>query len=88
MISPARLIRRESGVSAGPTFGTHPSTWTSRQPAHHGATPVQRWFGYLTDQLIKRGRPHNPSRLERDVRARSGDWNNNPRLVVWTKTAD
>ena len=30
---------------------------------------VERWFGYLTDQLIRRGDHHSAQALETDIRA-------------------
>ena len=45
---------------------------------------VERWFGYLTDQLIRRGVHKNVQALEKDIRA----WNENPRPFAWTKTAE
>jgi transposase len=49
---------------------------------------VERWFGYLTDQLIRRGVHKNIEALEKDVRAWISQWNQNPKPFVWTKTAD
>src|SRR6266487_2592554 len=49
---------------------------------------VERWFGYLTDQLIRRGVHKSVQALEKDVRAWIQTWNQNPRPFVWTKTAE
>jgi transposase len=71
--------------------------WLARHPRFHlHFTPtgsswinqVERWFGYLTDQLIRRGIHNSVQALERDVRAWIKDWNNNPRPFLWTKTAE
>jgi transposase len=49
---------------------------------------VVRWFGYLTDQLIRRGVHRSVHALEADIRAWITDWNHNPKPFVWTKTAE
>lgn len=49
---------------------------------------VERWFAELT-QKLKRGVQHRSVQaLERDLRTWLADWNDNPRLLAWTKTAD
>jgi len=71
--------------------------WLDRHPRFHlhfvptGSSwinQVERWFGYLTDQLIRRGVHTSVQALERDVRAWIKNWNDNPRPFVWTKTAE
>ena len=49
---------------------------------------VERWFGYLTDQLLRRGVHKSVQALEKDVRDWIKTWNDNPRPFVWTKTAE
>jgi transposase len=49
---------------------------------------VERWFGYLTDQKIRRGVHKSVQALEADIRAWIENWNQNPRPFAWTKTAD
>lgn len=49
---------------------------------------VERWFGLLTDQQIRRGVHKNVHSLEHDIRTWIKLWNENPRPFVWTKTAD
>ena len=49
---------------------------------------VERWFGYLTDQKIRRGVHKSVHALEADIRAWIQNWNQNPRPFAWTKTAD
>ena len=48
---------------------------------------VERWFAELSRRLLKRGTHHSVNALERDVRAWTATWNENPRLFVWHKTA-
>ena len=71
--------------------------WLDRHPRFHvhfvptGSSwinQVERWFAYLTDQLIRRGVHTSVQALERDVRAWIKNWNDNPRPFVWTKTAE
>jgi transposase len=49
---------------------------------------VERWFGFLTDQMIRRGVHKSVQALEADIRAWIEHWNANPRPFAWTKTAD
>jgi len=49
---------------------------------------VERWFGLLTDQLLRRGVHKSVAALEQDVRKWISAWNDNPRPFRWTKTAD
>jgi transposase-like protein/transposase/transcriptional regulator with XRE-family HTH domain len=49
---------------------------------------VERWFGYLTDQMIRRGVHKSVQALEADIRAWIENWNQNPRPFTWAKTAE
>jgi transposase len=49
---------------------------------------VERWSGYLTGQMIRRGAHKSVQALEADVRAWIQTWNQNPRPFVWKKTAE
>ena len=49
---------------------------------------VERWFGYLTDQKIRRGAHKSVQALEADIRDWIENWNQNPRPFTWTKTAE
>jgi|ERR1700757_401015 transposase len=82
-------------------YGTHkaPSirTWLSKHPRFHiHYTPtysswinqVERWFAYLTDQLIRRGDHRSVQALEADIRTWIKTWNDNPKPFIWTKTAE
>ena len=71
--------------------------WLARHPRFHmHFTPagsswinqVERWFGFLTDQMIRRGVHKSVQALEKGVRAWIENWNENPRPFMWTKTAD
>ena len=71
--------------------------WLAKHPRFHlHFTPtgsswinqVERWFGFLTDQLIRRGVHKSVAALEKDVHAWIKNWNDDPRPFVWKKTAD
>jgi hypothetical protein len=49
---------------------------------------VERWFGFLTDQKIRRGSHKSVRSLEVDIRAWVKERNENPTPFVWTKTAE
>jgi transposase len=49
---------------------------------------VERWFSYLTTQLLQRGVHKNVQALEKDIRAWIKLWNEDPRPFVWKKTAE
>src|SRR5580700_6013278 len=49
---------------------------------------VERWFGYLTAQRIRRGVHKSVQALEADIRDWIEHWNQNPRAFTWNKTAD
>jgi transposase len=72
-------------------------TWLARHPRFHvHFTPsgsswmnqVERWFGLLTDKLIRRGVHTSVRALEDDIKDWIATWNENPRPFAWTKTAD
>jgi transposase len=49
---------------------------------------VERWFGFLTDQLLRRGVHKSVVALENDVREWIATWNGDSRPFAWTKTAE
>ena len=49
---------------------------------------VERWFGYLTAQKIRRGSYKSVQALEADIRDWISTWNSSPRPFAWTKTAE
>jgi transposase len=82
-------------------YGTHKTpaikAWLARHPRFHlHFTPtgsswinqVERWFGFLTDQKIRRSAHKSVRALETDIRAWIADWNAHPRPFIWTKTAE
>jgi transposase len=82
-------------------YGTHKTPviqeWLQKHPRFHvHFTPtgsswinqVERWFGYLTEQKIRRGVHKSVQALEADIRDWIEHWNDNPRPFAWTKTAE
>src|SRR6478736_3200107 len=49
---------------------------------------VERWFAYITDQLIRRGDHRSVQALEADIRAWVKAWNTDPKPFIRTKTAE
>ncbi|GAA5006229.1 IS630 family transposase [Actinopolymorpha pittospori] len=71
--------------------------WLARHPRFHmhftptGASwinQVERWFAFLTDQLLRRSVHKSVQALEKDIRAWIKTWNTDPKPFVWTKTAE
>ena len=82
-------------------YGTHKTPairkWLAAHPRFHmHFTPtysswinqVERWFAYITDQLIRRGDHRSVQALEADIRAWVKAWNEDPKPFIWTKTAE
>ncbi|MEO9140124.1 MAG: IS630 family transposase [Jatrophihabitans sp.] len=82
-------------------YGTHKSPaikkWLTAHPRFHvHYTPtysswlnqVERWFAYLTDDLLRRSDHRSVQALEKDLRNWVKAWNDNPRPFVWTKSAE
>jgi transposase len=81
-------------------YGTHKTpavkAWLDRHPRFHmhytptyssWANQVERWFGFLTDDMIRRGAHKSLQALEADIRSWVEAWNTDPRPFIWTKTA-
>ncbi len=73
------------------------NNWLAKHPRFHvHFTPtgsswvnqVERFFGLITDKLIRRGVHTSVAALEADIRQWIDTWNENPRPFTWTKTAD
>jgi transposase len=82
-------------------YGTHKTpavkAWLAARPRIHiHFTPtgsswinqVERWFGFLTDQMIRRGVHTSVTALEKDIREWIKTWNEDPKSFVWRKTAE
>src|SRR5881392_2095858 len=71
--------------------------WLARHPRFHiHFTPtgsswinqVERWFSYLTTDLLQGGVYKSVQTLEKDIRAWIKLWNADPKPFVWKKTAE
>jgi transposase len=82
-------------------YGTHKHPdvrrWLTAHPRFHmHFTPtysswlnqVERWFGLLTDQRLRRSAHRSIPALEKDIRSWIDHWNADPKPFTWTKTAD
>jgi transposase len=82
-------------------YGTHKSPairkWLDTHPRFHvHYTPtysswinqVERWFAYLTQDLLQRSDHRSVQALEKDIREWVAAWNENPKPFIWTKTAE
>jgi transposase len=82
-------------------YGTHKhpviKTWLEDHPrVHLHFTPtysswlnlVERFFGYVTADLLQRSDHRSVQALEADIRKWVTAWNENPKPFVWTKTAE
>jgi len=49
---------------------------------------VERWFGLITDRMIRRGTFRSVAELERAICQWLATWNTDPKGFVWTATAD
>jgi len=50
--------------------------------------PDERWFGYLTEQKIRRGAHRSVRALETDIKTWIAAWNEDPKPFVWKKSAE
>jgi len=82
-------------------YGTHKTpainAWLAKHPRFHmHFTPtssswinqVERWFGFITDELIRRGNHQSVQALEADIRTWAKGWNEDPKPFIWTKPAE
>jgi transposase len=49
---------------------------------------VERWFGLITDKMIRRGTFHSVEELERAIYSWLAIWNDMPKAFVWKTSAD
>jgi transposase len=49
---------------------------------------VERWFGLITDKMIRRGTFHSVEELERAIYSWLATWNDTPKSFVWKASAD
>ncbi|HYO17479.1 MAG TPA: transposase [Dermatophilaceae bacterium] len=82
-------------------YGTHKhpivTAWLEKHPRiHMHFTPtysswinqVERFFAYVTADLLQRSDHRSVQALEADIRAWIKAWNRNPKPFIWTKSAE
>ena len=82
-------------------YGTHKTravkTWLQAHPRfqiHFTPTysswlnQVERFFAFVTEDLLQRSHHNTVQQLEADIRAWIKDWNTHPKPFIWTKSAD
>jgi transposase/transcriptional regulator with XRE-family HTH domain/DNA-binding CsgD family transcriptional regulator len=82
-------------------YGTHKTpavrAWLAKHPCFHiHFTPtysswinqVERFFAYITSDLLQRSDHRSVQALEADIRSWISEWNTNPKPFIWTKTAE
>jgi transposase len=82
-------------------YGTHKTpavkTWLHAHPRfqiHFTPTysswlnQVERFFAFVTEDLLQRSHHNTVQQLEADIRAWIKDWNTHPKPFIWTKSAD
>jgi transposase len=71
--------------------------WLARHPRFHvHFTPtssswinqVERWFGLLTQKLLRRAAHKSVRQLEKDILTWVETWNEDPKPFIWTKTGE
>ena len=96
----AKYKRREIHLICD-NYGTHKhpavKEWLDAHPRFHlHFTPtssswlnlVERWFGLITDQAIRRGSFDSVRRLEQAINKFLADWNENAKPFQWTRSAN
>jgi hypothetical protein len=78
-----RKSTRATGTSSAAYF-----TLRGDRCSNAAVLPDERWFGFLADQMIRRGAHKNVQVLEADIRKWVKNWNEDPKPFIWTKTAE
>lgn len=67
----------------------HPRFYMHFTPTYSSwINQVERFFAYITADLLQRGDHRSVQALEADIRAWISEWNADPKPFVWTKTAE
>jgi transposase len=87
------LICDNYGTHKHPTIktwlGGHPRVRLHFTPTYSSwLNLVERFFGYITTDLLQRSDHRSVQALEADIRTWVTAWNEEPKTFVWTKTAD
>src|SRR6266581_9184292 len=81
-----RRTRRQ--LSRNGWTSTRGSMFISRRSSSSWLNQVERWFGLLTEKLLRRGVHKSVRQLEKDILAWVDTWNEDPRPFIWTKSAE
>jgi prevent-host-death family protein len=97
----ARTHRPEAGTPKSPdtpaSARASPATSTDSHTATHPGQPldtdrqgrlIERFFAYVTADLLQRSDHRSVQALERDIRNWVKGWNENPKPFIWTKPAE
>ena len=88
-----RLVCDNYGTHKAPTV----KAWLAHHPRfhiHHTPTysnwsnQVERFFAYITADLLQRSDHRSVPAFEADIRAWTAAWNENPKPFIWAKTAE
>src|SRR5450830_707810 len=87
--------RSDTGDPTRSTTVTSSQPW-QRKKNHQSAVrnsrsspnQVERFFAYVTADLLQRSDHRSVHALEGDIRAWVTAWNENPKPFIWTKTAE
>ena len=64
------------------------AVYTIARNEEHALDRVERWFAYLTDDLLRRSDHRSVQALEKDIRESVSAWNENPKPFIWVKTSE
>ena len=87
------LVCDNYGTHKSPTvkrwLETHPRFTMHFTPTYSSwINQVERFFAYVTADLLQRSDHRSVQALEADIRKWVKGWNENPKPFIWTKTAD
>ena len=87
------LVCDNYGTHKSPTvkrwLETHPRFTMHFTPTYSSwINQVERFFAYVTADLLQRSDHRSVQALEADIRKWVKGWNQNPKPFIWTKTAD
>ena len=88
------IVDKYSAHKSAAVQGWLKSKKRRRFPSHFTPTrsswlnQVERWFGLVTERMIRRGTFHSVDELERAIYQWLANWNQRPRPFVWKATAE
>src|ERR1700687_4589100 len=86
--SDLRQLRHPQNPAAGQRFATHPRFQLHFTPTSASwLNLVERWFGLITSQAIRRGSFQSVARLEQAITRFLANWNETAQPFRWSKPA-